>query len=48
MEDLKRWYLSQTMGNLVKTPFGVVRQVFESLFKFKTLDLKWKVVWLNA
>lgn len=45
LDKLERWYCSQTRGNIVKTPFGVVRQVFESFFKHKTLDLKWKVVW---
>ena len=33
---------SVTMGNLV-TNFGeVIRQAFESLFIFHTLDIKWK------
>lgn len=45
-DNLKKWYISQTMGNLVKTPIGVVYQVFESLFRFKTLDIRWKVVWM--
>lgn len=46
MEELKRRYVSQTMGNVVDTPLGVICQVFESLFRYKTIDIKWKVVWL--
>lgn len=46
MERLKRRFVSQTMGNVVNTPFGVIFQVFESLFRFKTIDLRWKTVWL--
>lgn len=33
-------------GNIVNTPFGVVAQFFSSLFRYKTLDTKWTVVWL--
>lgn len=45
VDDLERWYCSQTTGQLVKTLFGVVYQVFNSLIYGKFLDLKWKVVW---
>ena len=38
----KLHYQSLTMGNLVSNPFQVIKQVFESLFKYHTLDLKWK------
>ena len=33
-------YLSLTMGNLVDTKFQVIGQVFESLFKWHTLDFR--------
>lgn len=45
---LKRWYQGMTMGNLVETRFGVVCQFFESLFRFHTVDARWKSVWLPA
>jgi hypothetical protein len=38
-----RYYQSLTMGNIVETKKEVIKQVFESLFHFKTIDLKWKV-----
>lgn len=47
-DGMKKIYVSQTMGNFVETPADVVRQVFESLFRYKTLDLKWKAVWIGA
>ena len=37
-----RYYQSLTMGNIVETKKEVIKQVFESLFHFKTIDLKWK------
>lgn len=43
---LKKWYQSETMGNIVPSIIGVFAQVFESLFKFHTLDLRWRVIWL--
>jgi hypothetical protein len=33
---------SMTMGNIVETFRDVVRQVWESLVYFHTLDIKWK------
>ena len=45
---LYRWYQSMTMGNVVRTPLGVVFQFFESLFRYHTLDARWKTVWLSA
>lgn len=48
VERLKRRYVSQTTGVVVNTVFGVVYQAFESLFRFKTADFRWKVVWLYA
>ena len=44
--SLRRIYVSQTMGNIVESPIEVIRQVFESLFRSKTLDIRWKIVWL--
>lgn len=44
---MKKYYESQTMGNLVEKITGrkgVIYQIFESLFKYKTLDIKWKRV----
>lgn len=37
-----RYYRSLTMGNIVETKKDVIKQVFESLFRFKTIDLKWE------
>ena len=37
-----RYYQSLTMGNIVETKKEVIKQVFESLFHFKTIDLKWE------
>ena len=37
-----RYYQSLTMGNIVETKKEVIKQVFGSLFHFKTIDLKWK------
>ena len=36
------YYMSMTMGNLVATKREVIRQVFESLFRLHTLDIKWE------
>ena len=44
---LKKWYQSNAMGNIVPSFFEVILQVFESLFKYHTLDLKWRVIWLS-
>jgi hypothetical protein len=33
---------SQTMGNIVKNFGEVLKQIWESLTKYHTLDLKWK------
>ena len=41
------WYQSQTMGNIVPSRLELVKQVFESLFKYKTIDIRWMPVWLN-
>lgn len=38
----KRMWMSLTMGNVVDTFGEVICQVFESLFKYHTLDIKWK------
>lgn len=38
----KLHYQSLTMGNLLPTFPEVIKQIFESLFKYRTLDLKWK------
>lgn len=35
-------YISMTMGNIVNTRRDVIAQVFESLFRFRTFDLRWK------
>lgn len=35
-------YMSLTMGNLVEGKRGIIKQVFESLFRYKTIDMKWK------
>ena len=43
---LEKWYQSETMGNIVPSIREVFAQVFESLFKHRTLDLRWRVIWL--
>ena len=37
-------YMSLTMGNIVGTKMEIIKQIIESLFKFHTLDLKWKII----
>jgi hypothetical protein len=37
-------YQSLTMGNIVETRREVIAQIFESLLKYRTLDLKWQKV----
>ena len=40
---MKRYkWQSMTMGNIVETFGDVLKQVWESLIKYHTLDLKWK------
>ena len=40
--DKKYKWLSLTMGNVVENFWQVIKQVFESLFIYRTLDVKWK------
>ena len=35
-------YMSLTMDNIVDTRKEIISQVFESLFHFHTLDIRWK------
>lgn len=44
---LTLWYQSETMRNIVPSRRELVKQVFESLFKYKTIDIRWMPVWLN-
>lgn len=37
-------YMSLTMGNVLLTKRAVLYQVFESLFKYHTIDIRWKKV----
>lgn len=37
----KEW-MSMTMGNIVSSRREIIKQVFESLFKYHTIDIKWK------
>ena len=37
-------WMSLTMGNLVFSPLGIIKQIFESLFVFKTVDIRWKYI----
>ena len=37
-------WMSLTMGNLVFTPIEIIKQFFESLIRFKTLDVRWKYI----
>lgn len=48
MNDLKKWYCSQTTGKVVKTPFGVVYTALHDLFKCRFANFKWTVVWLAS
>ena len=34
-------YMSLTMGNIVDSKREVLKQVFDSLFRFKTIDIRW-------
>lgn len=43
---MRRYYQSLTMGNIVLTKRELIAQVFESLFRCHTLDLRWKEIWL--
>ena len=45
MDELQRWYCSQTTAVIVKTPLEVVREAFRNLFYNGFADFKWKVVW---
>ena len=42
MEMSKYKWQSLTMGNVVETFGDVLKQVWESLTKYHTLDIKWK------
>lgn len=44
---MEKWYMSMTMGNIVSTKREIIAQVFESLFKYNTIDVRWKIVWLS-
>lgn len=44
--NLERWYQSMTMGNIVASRLEVLKQMIDSLFRFKTPDFKWRAVWL--
>ena len=44
---LHRWYYSKTTGEIVKTIGEVIRHAAFNLFKFRLLDFRWTVVWLN-
>lgn len=46
MDDLERWYQSCTMGNIVRTKREVIKQMIESFVKLRTLDFKWREIWL--
>ena len=37
----KEW-MSMTMGNIVSSRREIIKQVFESLFRYHVLDIKWK------
>lgn len=40
-------YMSLTMGNIVDTKREVIMQIFESLFKYHTIDIIWKNIQTN-
>ena len=42
----KQMYMSLTMGNVVEGFSGVIKQVFESLFVYHTIDIKWKKTYI--
>ena len=44
MEKKKKMWMSLTMGNIVDTFGEVILQIFESLFKYHTIDIKWKKI----
>ena len=43
---LVKWYQSCSTGKIVPNRREVIRQVFETLFKYHALDLRWRVIWL--
>ena len=46
MDNLQRWYMSVEMGNIVRTKREVIKQMLESFIKLRTMDFKWRVIWL--
>jgi hypothetical protein len=43
MEECKMYkWQSMTMGNIVENFGDVLKQVWESIIKYHTLDIKWK------
>lgn len=37
-----KYWISMTMGNIVNSRWEIIKQVFESLFKYHTIDIKWR------
>lgn len=45
MKNKKKMWMSLTMGNIVDTFGEVIFQIFESFFKYHTIDIKWKKIY---
>lgn len=45
-DGCKRYYRSMRFGNYVRSPFGVLYQMVESLVKYHEKDFRWRRVWL--
>ena len=41
----EKMWMSLTMGNVVNNFKEVICQVFESFFKYHTIDVKWKKIY---
>lgn len=35
-------FMSLTMGNVVENRLEIIKQCFESLFKYRTIDIRWQ------
>lgn len=44
---LHKWFYSKTTGEIVKTRYEAVCSAVLNLFRYRMLDFRWTVVWLN-
>jgi hypothetical protein len=43
----RRYWMSLTMGNIVPTFKDVLKQVWESLTVYHTIDVRWTRIWIE-